>query len=387
MIGGGGAMGTVKKRWYWKVVGGVRVRVQTKCYYASYTLGGKTVRVKGTPDRRATQILLGRLEEEAARRKAGLPDPHAAGEPLDTLLAAYLAVLAARDRSPAHRAAVERHVAAALVGAKWQTLADVTDDSLALYFGRLRRDKRDKRDKSGATLNGHYRSVRAFVRWAARRERKPNPLAEWTPFNEQVTRRRSTEVLSDDQFAALLAAAEGHDHRRGMPGADRRMLYEVAAYTGFRASELAALTPGRFRLDGPCPAIRLPADAAKGRREAAQPLPDFLVPRLAAWLAGKPAGRPVWPGAWARQKFASKWLVADLERAGVPTLDADGRRLNFHSLRRRFVTAVVESGATAKEAQELARHSTAALTLEVYAQTTAGKKAAVVNRLKPPGGG
>ena len=40
--------------------------------------------------------------------------------------------------------------------------------------------------------------------------------------------------------------------------------------------------------------------------------------------------------------------------------------MDFHSLRVTYVSLVLESGATAKEAQVLARHSTLALTLDTY---------------------
>ena len=39
---------------------------------------------------------------------------------------------------------------------------------------------------------------------------------------------------------------------------------------------------------------------------------------------------------------------------------------DFHALRHSFYTHVIKSGATVKEAQTLARHSTSALTMEVY---------------------
>jgi integrase len=374
-------MGNVAKRWYWKTVNGKRVRVQTKCWYVSYTLAGKTVREKGTPDKRATQILLAQLEEKAARRRAGIPDPHQTGRPLDDLLTEYLAVLESRDTGERHRQTVEKHVAAAMVSAKWQTLADVSLDGLTLHLGRLK-----KKGDANATLNAHARSVRGFVKWAARKERVADPLAEFSAYNEAVTRRRSRRILTDAELAALLAFVETNSPPRAMPGPERRLLYEVAAYTGFRASELGALTPERFLLAGPCPGIYLPADESKGKAEAIQPLPDFLLARLLPWIAGKPTGRPVWPGRWAENRRGAWWIQRDLRKAGIGLDDGDGRLTNFHSLRRSYITAVVESGATIKEAQELARHSSPTLTFAVYAQASAAKKHAVVNRLRPPGG-
>ncbi|MDP6985495.1 MAG: hypothetical protein QGG05_20635, partial [Candidatus Latescibacteria bacterium] len=46
-----------------------------------------------------------------------------------------------------------------------------------------------------------------------------------------------------------------------------------------------------------------------------------------------------------------------------------GEKLAFHACRAAYVSLVLESGATAKEAQELARHSTPDLTMNVYGRT------------------
>ena len=47
--------------------------------------------------------------------------------------------------------------------------------------------------------------------------------------------------------------------------------------------------------------------------------------------------------------------------------DHDGRVADFHSLRRRFVTELVRAGVAPKDAKELTRHSTIALTMDRYA--------------------
>ncbi len=60
-------------------------------------------------------------------------------------------------------------------------------------------------------------------------------------------------------------------------------------------------------------------------------------------------------------------LRADLESAGIDYQDASGRVLDFHALRHTFITMVVNSGASVKVAQELARHSTPTLTIGRYA--------------------
>jgi hypothetical protein len=65
---------------------------------------------------------------------------------------------------------------------------------------------------------------------------------------------------------------------------------------------------------------------------------------------------------------ASRDLGIDLEAAGIPK-HGPGGKLDFHACRTAYVNLVLDSGATVKEAQELARHSTPDLTMNVYGRT------------------
>src|SRR5262249_24862075 len=82
----------------------------------------------------------------------------------------------------------------------------------------------------------------------------------------------------------------------------------------------------------------------------------------------KPAGEPVWPGTWA-DGDAAEMLRIDLEAAGVPYVveGPDGPLYaDFHSLRHSYIALLDRSGATLKEAMQLARHSDPKLTMAVY---------------------
>ena len=56
----------------------------------------------------------------------------------------------------------------------------------------------------------------------------------------------------------------------------------------------------------------------------------------------------------------------DLAKAGIPYLDEQGRRVDFHSLRLTFGTNLVLSGAHPRVVQELMRHSDIRLTMKLY---------------------
>ncbi len=132
------------------------------------------------------------------------------------------------------------------------------------------------------------------------------------------------------------------------------MLYAVGMTTGFRAGELASLEPSAFALDGEPPTATVKAAYSKNRRTSC----------LRGYFDGKPARDPVWPGSWADD--AADMLRIDLEAAGIPFADEEGRVCDFHALRHSYLTLVQRSGVHPKVAQELARHSDSRLTMNVY---------------------
>ena len=167
-----------------------------------------------------------------------------------------------------------------------------------------------------------------------------------------------------------------------LPGADRHALYLTAAATGFRVSELASMTPESFNLDGDAPTATVEASCTKNRKLAMQPLPIDVAAALLPWLTGKAANERVWPGTWSNAgaakmirrglKEARKAWIAGFQEARQQSeaeqsdflvyQDAEGRLADFHALRHSFITMVGKAGVSAREHQDLARHSTYALT-------------------------
>jgi len=60
-------------------------------------------------------------------------------------------------------------------------------------------------------------------------------------------------------------------------------------------------------------------------------------------------------------------LDKDLKAAGIEKVTPEGK-LDFHAFRSVYISLVIESGATVKQARALARHSTPELTMNVYAR-------------------
>jgi len=163
---------------------------------------------------------------------------------------------------------------------------------------------------SPATVNGYRVALSGIFGWLVEDQRWPsNPVAHVKPVEKgEPTRER--RALSREELDRLVAAAPP---RRGVA-------YLVAATTGLRRSELAALRWADVDLDGAT--LRLRATSAKNRKEAHQPLPAGTVAALRIWKGLRQATDRVFP-----HVASTKGLRADLKKAGLPyTSDAGSIR-------------------------------------------------------------
>ncbi len=231
----------------------------------------------------------------------------------------------------------------------------------------LRRLQADGR--TGKTLANYAESLGAFCDWSVQRGYlDDDPLKALAPFDTTPTTHR--RAMSAEEIQRLLASCAPH----------RRLVYEVAFVSGLRANELRNLTASHLDLDRG--GLRLDAAWTKNRREGFQRLPQSLLRRLEAFAeTGEAAelydefhrgsspkrGIPRRPLLYVPSN-TSRDLGKDLKAAGIPR-HGPGGKLDFHACRTAYVSLVLESGATAKEAQELARHSTPDLTMNVYGRT------------------
>src|SRR5262249_41996756 len=111
--------------------------------------------------------------------------------------------------------------------------------------------------------------------------------------------------------------------------------------------------------------VTLAARHAKNRKTKVQPIPPDLAELLLGYLAGRPAGQPVWGGTWAKDHRGAEMLRTDLEAADIPYAveGPDGPVFaDFHSLRHSYLTLGGRAGIDLRTLQELAGHSTPVLT-------------------------
>ena len=102
-----------------------------------------------------------------------------------------------------------------------------------------------------ATINTAIANMKGLFNWmAGEAGRLPkNPLAGVRKLNEEADPgRRIRRLWTSEGFAMLIAAAENGPRTESILGPDRAMLYVLAAWSGYRRKELAALTLGNVSL-------------------------------------------------------------------------------------------------------------------------------------------
>jgi integrase len=234
------------------------------------------------------------------------------------------------------------------------------------------------------TSNAHLSAMKQFCNWLVKdRRAAESPVAYLKGGNAKEDRRHDRRILDETELRSLiLAANQSEVVFRYIAGVDRGMLYVVACASGYRVSELAALTPQEFHLDGDSPEIVLGGAFTKNGKPAIQPLPTDLVESLREYLAGRAPEAPVWPGTWFTR--AADMIRIDLDVCGIPYIiqGPEGPLFtDFHCLRHSYVALLDKAGVTLKEAMQLARHSDPKLTAAIYGRARLQDLAGAVDRL------
>jgi len=241
---------------------------------------------------------------------------------------------------------------------KAEQLADLDAEQVKQWLA-----DRQVEGMSDRRRNHIRQALRQFCNWMVRTGRATaNPMTHL----ESVTVHRKYErrALTAVELRALIRSAKtGVDHLR-TTGAERAVVYAVAASTGLRAKELRSLTTASFKLDGSSPTVTVESRSAKNRRQHVLPLTAELAQMLTGHLQNKlPAVR-----AFNLPEKTAEMLRVDLAAAKIPKRDDRGRVVDFHSLRGTFITNLARANVHPRKAQLLARHSDIRLTMEFYTQ-------------------
>jgi len=301
-----------------------------------------------TTDRRVAQSKLQEKVREWEMEAAGLLAPRtarqAAKRPLTELQTAFLDDLTARGKSRntlrIYRAALGKLRA----GCGWNFLRDVTVSSFCEW--------REHCGLKPKTANDYLHAGQRFLRWLIRQAMAvDNPLQ----YVEPVEARMEGEyrrALTPDEVVRLLTTAPR----------PRVVVYRMCLETGLRRRELKGLRWDDLRLDSEKPCVRVPASIAKNRKTVLCELcPEVVAELRTFWTVDTAPFQPVFTSIPKIETFRR-----DLAGAGISYLDECGRRVDLHSLRKTFGTALAVAGVHPYVLKEAMRHSDLKLTMKVY---------------------
>jgi site-specific recombinase XerD len=318
------------------------VKRKSKTWHARYYLpSGERKKVKLYTDRKASETRAAELERRGERLDAGFADPldEHAKRPLAEHAEDFRRYLCAKGNTAEYVAKLLYRLTAVLDGCRFIKVGDVQSSAVVEYLGALRRQ-----GKSTKTANDYLDAAKGFTRWLWRDKRCIlDPLAGLSRLTGgEADVRHARREFSPEELALLLDTARTSARSlRNLTGTDRYFLYLTAAATGFRASELASMTPDSFDLDGNTPTATVEASCTKNKKLAVQPLPLDVAHALRDYLDGKPAGKPVWPGKWKSRAFLM--VQSDLQEARGKWLESfqdarqrdEAERSDFPGLPRR----------------------------------------------------
>jgi integrase len=357
----------------------------------------------GCTDERAAESLGRKIEEDAERIRVGLApkDPDLTGPYLGLVpLTAravrswedaqdkYLAELKRQDRSASHLRDVGQILGKVRQWTGWQSLGDVSADRMGAYLRWLASEgwPRGKKEKpagrSPRTQNHHLKKARAFLAWCVDQGwLLENPvqrvkLVRVGPGGRRHLRR----ALSAEELGRVFRQADEWTSADSHYAGQRALLYRVAAFSGFRRSELL-----RLRKEDCTPSVERPRWHVSGERTknglpARLPMtPECAAALRAHWEALRP-GQPLFASApnmatWRAdlQRARKAWLdeVEGEERQAREAMDflryKDGRSrvADFHALRYTFC-ALLAKQYPIEIVSKLMRHSSIQLTSDVY---------------------
>lgn len=238
--------------------------------------------------------------------------------------------------------------------------------------------------KSGKTLSNYAGDLNSFCIWCINKSRKylsENPIEGISDFD--ITPKSKRRLLTLKEIHKILNVAPLY----------RSILYQVSFCSGCRANELRQMSEDH--LDIKLGGLHLDAEWTKNRKPGFQPLPKALVTSLVDFMESHEALRlydrhyirsdskreniPEYPLLFVPTHTA-RVLDIDMEKAGINKWTKDGK-VDFHACRVAYITYIFDAGANVKEAQSLARHADAQMTMNIYGRTQDERLRDIAERL------
>jgi len=278
-------------------------------------------------------------------------------QPLDGSVVEYADALDAKERTSAHVELIQGRLLKLFHGCGCVQWRDINAEAIERWLkGRRKAGK-----MSQQTSNHYVRAIKAFCTWAVKTGRAAtSPVVALEMLT--ITDSDDRGAFTVEQIQTLLAYTRTAPRIGELNGPDRYMLYRMALETGLRLGEVGKLTRADFALDEPT--VTIQAKHAKNRKRATVPLRKVWAAELRTHLDGKlptAAAFRVPP-----RGHGAKLIRADMQAAGVTSVDEMGLRLDFHSLRHTAGSWLVARGVPLKIVSQILRHSTIKITADRY---------------------
>ncbi len=376
--------------------GSVKTTTKSETWYADLPGpdGSRVCTSLKTKDERAAWLRLRAILQARAMRELGVPveEANQGARPLPELVAEWLAELAGNGTTAKQIAQQGRRVNRLIELAGWKYLWEIKRSSCqsALAIVQAQRARGMPAGYVGCsarTRNSYLSALKQFARWCCDTGRLDrSPVASLKKLRVEHDLRHQRRVPSKAELESLFAYLRRPDapDRQKLPARCRALAYQVALVGGLRANEVRSLTRQSFDLEAGT--LTVQAAYSKHRRADVFELPPWLAQELRDHFA---AGGRDWSGLG--DQAVGRIFRADLAAAGIARVvqgPAGAMHLDFHSLRYWFCSQVANSpGISPRCMLELTRHSTAELTLKVYARAQKDEVRRIVNQLPRPGGG
>ena len=265
---------------------------------------------------------------------------------------------------------------------------DISASKLQLEISKLKRTvkarHKNKKEKglydkvignASQKTKGYYlKACKQFCKWMVMDSRaSQNPLLTLQIDPGQTAKRAALEPT---ELRQLLAYTETTGVSYGLTGLERAIVYQIAAETGLRASEIDALYIRDFDLKNGM--VELSGEYTKNRQDAKIPLKRSMVQKLKAFFRGKKRDEKAFKMPYITN--CARMIRKDIEKAQI-TIEKERGTVGFHSLRHSFGSMLAASGVHPKTAQQLMRHSDINLTLSRYTHVFRGQETEAINAL------
>ncbi|MCB1276448.1 site-specific integrase [Prosthecobacter sp.] len=302
-----------------------------------------------TSDKQIAQQRLAEMVREMEMEKAGMLPPksirEASKKPLKEHLNYHLDLQESRNVCAGHIFQIRSQMLRLFEACGWKTLKDITASGFESW--------RAKTHLSAKTKNNYLHCLSCFMKDMEQDGRiMVNEVRRIRPVKTAGKETFERGALSPMQFDKLVSVS-----------GERAIVYLTAGLTGLRKNELRLVEVRDLNLDAIEPYIRARASTTKNSKEAFIPLTRKLAGRIKEIV---PANARPQDRVFESRISDMPTYYKDLEAAGIPSITREGKRIDFHSLRKTFGTLLALAGVPPQIAQRLMRHSDPKLTCNIY---------------------